>query len=127
MTHRAILHLQGAKRPLEMTAGHFVPIAEAGRDSASTYMSRAGAVRPGHRVLLQEHGSFALRTVTKVTVTKCTCHGSAATQKIERPPRSAASSITIQDWCVQGERCQHAFSIVCSFICCAVAKAMSRK
>ena len=61
------LCLQGIKQPLEMTAGHFVPVAVAGGgSSADAHMSRAGAVRLGHRVLLPENGAFALRTVTKV-------------------------------------------------------------
>jgi hypothetical protein len=53
-----------------MTAGHFVHVAAAGGSRANAYMSRAGAVRPGYRVLLPVDGAFALRTVTKV-ITQC--------------------------------------------------------
>lgn len=57
--------LQGLKAPLEMTAGHFLPVA-ADASSADTFMSRAGAVTPGQAVLLPDGSSFKLHTVTKV-------------------------------------------------------------
>jgi hypothetical protein len=62
-------NVQGAELPLEMTAGHFVPITVASGSRAGTHMSRAGAVHAGHRVLLPDNGAFALRTVTKVSPT----------------------------------------------------------
>ena len=71
-----------------MTAGHFVPVAASGSSSVDTFMSRAGAVRPGHRLLLPLDGAFTLRTVIKVFLsvqTRYSWHDDKTTASVVHP------------------------------------------